>query len=72
MHNKISEMQTAGKKQRSPMDNIVVVSTITEQRIIEKRNILCRCSKVLFWLEPIISKIKLTMTSHSYKECIIF
>ena len=31
-------MQTAGKKQRSTMDNIVIVSAIIEQRRIEKRN----------------------------------
>ena len=35
-HNKMSEMQTAGKKQRSIMDNIVIVSAIIEQRRIEK------------------------------------
>ena len=29
-HNKMSEMQTASKKQRSTMDNIVIVSTIIE------------------------------------------
>ena len=38
IHNKMSEMQTAGKKQRSTMENIVIVSAITEQRRIEKRN----------------------------------
>ena len=32
----MSEMQTAGKKQRSIMDNIVIVSAIIEQRRIEK------------------------------------
>ena len=37
-HNKMSEMQTAGKKQRSTMNNIVIVSTIIEQRRIEERN----------------------------------
>ena len=31
-------MQIAGKKQRSTMDNIVIVRAITEQRRIEKRN----------------------------------
>ena len=31
-------MQTAGKKQRSTMDNTVIVSAIIEQRRIEKRN----------------------------------
>ena len=36
-HNKMSEMQTSGKK-RSTMDNIVVVSAITEQRRIETSN----------------------------------
>ena len=48
IHNKMSEMQTAGKKQRSTMDNIVIVSAIVGQRRIEKRNIyiLHRCSKV--------------------------
>ena len=34
----MSEMQTAGKKQRSTMAFIVTVSVITEQRRIEKRN----------------------------------
>ena len=34
----MSEMQTAGKKQRSTMDNIVIASAIIEQRRIEKRN----------------------------------
>ena len=43
-HKKMSEMQTAGKKQRSTMDNTVIVSGVIEQRRIEKRNILCRCS----------------------------
>ena len=33
----MSEMQTSGKK-RSTMDNIVVVSAITEQRRIETSN----------------------------------
>ena len=37
-HNKMSEMQTADKKQRSTMDNIVIVSAIIEQRRIEKSN----------------------------------
>ena len=37
-HNKMSEMQTADKKQRSIMDNIVIVSTITDQTRIEKSN----------------------------------
>ena len=37
-HNKMSEMQTVGKKQGSIMDNIVIVSAITEQRRIEKSN----------------------------------
>ena len=37
-HNKMSEMQTAGKNQRSTMDNIVIVSAIIEQRRIEKSN----------------------------------
>lgn len=31
-------MQTSGKKQRSAMDNIIIVSKINEQRRIEKRN----------------------------------
>ena len=35
-HNKMSEMQTADKKQRSTMDNIVIVSAIIDQRRIEK------------------------------------
>ena len=34
----MSEMQTAGKKQRSTMSNIVIVSAIIEQRRIEKNN----------------------------------
>ena len=38
IHDKMSEMQTAGNKQRSTMDVIVIVSTITEQKRIEKRN----------------------------------
>ena len=37
-HNRISEMQTTGKKQRSTIDNIVIISEIIEQRRIEKRN----------------------------------
>ena len=37
-HKKMSEMQTAGKKQRSTMDNIVIISAIIEQRRIENRN----------------------------------
>ena len=37
-HNKMSEMQTADKKQRSIMDNIVIVSAITDQTRIEKSN----------------------------------
>ena len=32
----MSEMQTAGKKQRSTMDNIVIISAIIEQSRIEK------------------------------------
>ena len=35
----MSEMQTAGKKERSRMDNIVIVSAIIEQRRIEKRSL---------------------------------
>ena len=31
-------MQTAGKEQRSTMDNIVIISAIIEQRRIEKSN----------------------------------
>ena len=38
IHDKMSEMQTAGNKQRSTMDVIVIVSRITEQKRIEKRN----------------------------------
>ena len=34
----MSEMQTAGKKQRSTMDSIVIASAIIEQRRIEKSN----------------------------------
>ena len=34
----MSEMQTASKKQRSKMDNLVIVSATIEQRRIEKRN----------------------------------
>ena len=33
----MSEMQTAGKKHRSTMNNIVIVSAIIEQRRIEKK-----------------------------------
>ena len=36
-HNKMSEMQTAGKNQGSAMDNIVIARAITEHRKIEKR-----------------------------------
>ena len=36
-HNKMSEMQTAGKNQGSTMNNIVIVSAITEYRKIEKK-----------------------------------
>ena len=36
-HNKMSEMQTSGKKQRLTMDNIIIVSEIIEQRKIEKK-----------------------------------
>ena len=32
----MSEMQTAGKNQRSTMENLVMVSAIIEQRRIEK------------------------------------
>ena len=48
IQNKMSEMQTASKKQRSNMDSIVIVSATIEQKRIEKRNIyiLRRCSKV--------------------------
>ena len=38
-HHKMSEMQTAGKKQRSKMERIVIVNAIIEQRGIDKRNI---------------------------------
>ena len=37
IHKKMSEMQTAGKKQRLTMVNIVMVSIIIEQRRIEKK-----------------------------------
>ena len=50
-HNKMSEMQTAGKNQGSTMNNIVTVSAITEYRKIEKKKhmyILCRYSQVLW------------------------
>ena len=45
-HNKMSEIQTAGKKQRSTIENTAIVSAIIEQSRIKKRNtcILCRCS----------------------------
>lgn len=35
IYNKMSEMQTSGKKLRLKMDNIVILSGIIEQRRIE-------------------------------------
>ena len=55
-------MQTAGNEQRSTMDDIVIVSAITEQRRIEKRNTYIffvdavKCFDKL-WLEGYLIKL---------------
>ena len=59
----MSEMQTAGNKQRSTMYNIVIVSAIIEQRRIEKRNTYIffgdaiKCLDKL-WLQDCITELK--------------
>ena len=46
MHNKMSKIQAASKKQRSTMDNIVIVSAIIEENRERNTYILRRCSQV--------------------------
>ena len=49
IHNKTTETQKAGKKQRSTMDSIIMVNAIIEQKRIDKKKhkyILCRCRQV--------------------------
>ena len=46
MHNKLSKIQAASKKQRSIMDNIVIVSAIIEENRERNTYILSRCSQV--------------------------
>ena len=40
----MSQMQTAGRKQRSTMDNILIVSSIMEKRRQEKQNTYLMCA----------------------------
>ena len=58
----MSEMKTAGKNQRSIMDNIVIVSAIIGQARMEKKKhiyILCSCSKVFgkLWFQDCITEL---------------
>ena len=40
----MSQMQTAGRKQRSTMDNILIVSSIIVKRRQEKQNTYLMCA----------------------------
>ena len=44
-NSKMSEMQTAGRKKRSAMDNLIIMNNIIENQRAQKLNthILCRC-----------------------------
>ena len=44
IHSNMSQMQTAGRKQRSTMDNILIVSSIMEKRRQEKQNTYLMCA----------------------------
>ena len=39
-NSKMSEMQVAGRKERSAMDNLIIINTIIENQHI---HVLCRC-----------------------------
>ena len=65
IHKKMLEMQTAGKKQRLSMANIVMVSVIIEQRKMEKRKTYIffadavQCFEKLWFQDCIIELAKL-------------
>ena len=42
-NSKMSEMQAAGRKERSAMDNVIITNTIIENQIAQKQNVPCRC-----------------------------
>ena len=47
IHSNMSQMQTAGRKQRSTMDNILIVSSIMEKRRQEKQNTYLMCADAI-------------------------
>ena len=70
-HNKMLEMRTAGKKQKSTMDTIVIVCVITEQRRTEKRNTYICFANALkcfdkLWLQDCI--IELTKLGYNKND----
>ena len=59
----MSQMQKAGSKQRSAIDNILIVSSIIEKRSQEKRNIYLMCADAVkcfdkLWLKDSLKEMK--------------
>ena len=63
IHSNISQMQTAGRKQRSSMDNILIVSSIIEKRRQEEQNTYLMCADAVkcfekLWLKDCLIEMK--------------
>ena len=63
IHSNMSQMQTAGRKQRSSMDNIRIVSSIIEKRRQEEQNTYLMCADAVkcfekLWLKDCLIEMK--------------
>ena len=63
IHSNISQMQTAGRKQRSTIDNILIVSSIIEKRRQKKQNTYLMCADAAkcfdkLWLKDSLIEMK--------------
>ena len=63
IHSNISQMQTAGRKQRSTIDNILIVSSIIEKRRQKKQNTYLMCADAVkcfdkLWLKDSLIEMK--------------
>ena len=59
----MSQMQTAGRKQRSTLDNILIVSSIIVKRRQEKQNTYLMCADTVkcfdkLWLKDCLIEVK--------------
>ena len=63
VHSNMSQMQTAGRKQRSAMDNTLIASSIIEKRRQEKENTYLMCANTVkcfdkLWLKDCLIEMK--------------